>query len=449
MGSLFFQMPCLSESREIKRQEIYERLFDKKVDKGHLEAILQKFLLLNKKMFSFLGIGVEINGVGGDLSIRFNTAGYVGAIPVKMPYDGIVHKDFQVVPRFNNSDNVFADLTQLLSVLDYSISPEYADFEELASPLQLRPPLYYEAVKFIELFEAAQKKHWVKFETVKNNHNFPKSGTDWGKYAKMAAVPEKALQYPVSESILSVNHREWQQLTYVFDIAKSIICQQSVPERIRYKYRDKIATLQKKNNAIRALATDVLVIRASDTHAIKEVKSQGNILLQQGVTSCVAWRIDMAQLFERYVQYVVSRSLRGIDGNMIPNRKIRGRGAIPAWGLRHLEPDMMIKCNAKMYMADAKYKAHYYAAGKNSEILKETHRADLHQILAYCSFVPDKDKAGILFYPSNEPVFKEINYLESLGGVDNTVYLYGIPFGINWIDSAADSIRNLFLRRYI
>ena len=35
MEKLFFQMPCLSESYEIRSQEIYERLFDKSVDKRY------------------------------------------------------------------------------------------------------------------------------------------------------------------------------------------------------------------------------------------------------------------------------------------------------------------------------------------------------------------------------------------------------------------------------
>ena len=164
MEKLFFQMPCLSESYEIRSQEIYERLFDKSVDKRYLESAVQKFLLLNEKMFSFAGITLEMNGTGRDLSVKFRTSGYIGAIPIKMPYDGIAHKDFQIIPRFDNSDHIFSDLTQLLSKLEYSISPEYADGEELSLPIQLRPPMYYEAAKYIDLFEAAQKQHWVKFE---------------------------------------------------------------------------------------------------------------------------------------------------------------------------------------------------------------------------------------------------------------------------------------------
>lgn len=445
MEKLFFQMPCLSESYEIRSQEIYERLFDKSVDKRYLESAVQKFLLLNKKMFSFAGISLEMNGTGSDLSIRFRTTGYIGAIPIKMPYDGIAHKDFQIIPRFDNSDHVFSDLTQLLSKLEYSISPEYADGEALSLPIQLRPPMYYEAAKYIDLFEAAQKQHWVKFEVVKGIHHFPKSNTDWSKHSRTSSDPIKALNYPSSDSILSANHCEWQELIYVFDIAKSIILQQNVPESIRYKYRSRIIALQKKNASIKSRATNFITTHASDTHTIKEVKHQANTLLQKGTTSCVAWRIDMAKLFERYAQYVVETSLRGFDGTVISNSKIQGRGQIAQWGLKYLEPDMMVKCGTSYFMADAKYKAHYYAFGQNSEILKETHRADLHQLLAYCSFLPEKNKTGVLFYPSNRPSCRKINYLEQLGGINNTVYLYGIPFGINGIDVSANAVRQLFV----
>lgn len=445
MKKLFFQMSCLSESNEIKSTEIYERLFDKKVPKRYLESTVQKFLSLNKKMFSFMGIELEMSGTGSDLSIKFKTSGYIGAIPVKMPHNGIAHKDFQIIPRFDNSDHVFSDLTQLLSELEYSISPEYADGEELALPLQLRPPMYYEAAKYIEMFEAAQKQNWVKFEVIKRNHPSPKANTDWAKYAESSFNPVKALIYPSSDSILSKNHKEWQELLYVFDIATSIISQPNVPESIRYKYREKIIALQKKNSSIKAIMTSAISIHSSDPHSIKEVKEQANLLLQKGGTSCTAWRIDMAKLFERYVQHIISKSLIGIDGAVLPNNKIRGKGQIAQWGLKYLEPDIMIKLNSSIYMADAKYKAHYYALGRTSDKLKETHRADLHQLLAYCSFSPEKNKTGILLYPSNTPSCRKIDYTEQIAGVSNTVYLFGIPFGTTGITPSIDAVRQLFL----
>ena len=293
MNKLFQKMQCLSETKEIKSQEIYEKLFDKKCDKRYLESAVQKFYLLNKKAFSFLGIQLEMIGTGGDLSIKFTSSGFIGAIPVKMPYDGIAHKDFQIVPRFDKSEDVFSDLTHLLSRLNFSISPEFFNEEKLALPLQLRPPLYYEAVKFIELFEKAQKQKWVKFEVVKREFNFPKMNTDWATYSKRSYDAKKTLIYPTTDSILSINHKEWKQLVYVFNIAKKIILQQNIPASIRFKYRDRILALQKKNYLIEEIKTDEIVIHSSDPQKIKDVKYQANVLLKNGSYSCVGHRFSL------------------------------------------------------------------------------------------------------------------------------------------------------------
>ena len=127
MDKLFCTLPCLSESKGFHNREIYERLFDKKVDKRHLEGQVRRFVDLNNKMFDFLGIKVVLEGVDNALTLSFHSSNYIGAIPVRMPYDGIAHKDFQVTPRFDTGVDVFSDLTRLLAALEYSISPEFSD----------------------------------------------------------------------------------------------------------------------------------------------------------------------------------------------------------------------------------------------------------------------------------------------------------------------------------
>lgn len=444
MDKLFFQMTCLSESRELNNKEIYEKLFDKKVDKRYLESAVQKFILLNKRMLDFLGVEVVLTGADRNLSLCFKASNKIGAIPIRMPYDGIAHKDFQVLPRFDSKKETIAELTQLLSVLEYSITPEYADGEPLTLPLQLRPPLYYEAVKYIELFEKAYKYAWVKFEVVNKEHSYPKSNTNWPKHALMVSDPRKALQFPSRDNVFSKNHKEWQELKYVFDLAQEIITNATVPASIRFKYQDRVMSMQRKVASITSCKTNSLPIHASDPPCIKDLKVQANVLLQKDSNICMAWRMDMAELFERYVQHIVTNSIKGLSGTMVSNGKISGSGNIPQWGLKYLEPDIMIKFNNSIYMADAKYKAHFYARRINSAMLNEEHRADLHQLLAYCSFEPQADKNGILFYPAETSGFQIINYTNRIGGICNKVIICGIPFGVFEMADATRNIKELF-----
>ena len=165
-------------------------------------------------------------------------------------------------------------------------------------------------------------------------------------------------------------------------------------------------------------------------------------------TVCMAWRMDIAELFERYVQHIVSVAAKNYSGTVKANEKISGRGNIPYWGLKYLEPDIIIKLDDNIVMADAKYKAHYYSSGRDSEKLKHTHREDLHQLLAYCSFEPQLKKTGILFYPSREAGYKVLNYTEKYSETNNKVILVGLPFGIDSISNALAKV-NVLLQKEI
>ena len=222
-----------------------------------------------------------------------------------MGQDSFTKNDFKdITSAAENSDLAFADLTQLLGKLEYSIYPEYSDGEELSSPMQLRPPMYYEAFKFIELFEKAQRQNWIKFEVVKQNRRFPKSNTDWIKYSQKSFDPVKALIYPSIDSILSKNHKEWQELIYVFNLAQAIIFNQNVPQSIQYRYRDRITVLNNQNSKIKSLTTKSIAIHAFDPYIIKAAKKQANTLLQKGNSSCNAY-IKYYGCFKLYWKYVL------------------------------------------------------------------------------------------------------------------------------------------------
>lgn len=151
----------------------------------------------------------------------------------------------------------------------------------------------------------------------------------------------------------------------------------------------------------------------------------------------------METLFERYVQLVVSRAVRKFSGTVYTNPPIGGHGQIPSWGLRYLEPDIMIQIDDQLYMADVKYKSHLFNTTTSSQKLKEPYRADLHQLLAYCSFEPQSEKTGILFYPSSKPVYYSSYYGERICGVRDRVILFGIPFDLNQLDGSVHMVESL------
>ena len=66
---------------------------------------------------------------------------------------------------------------------------------------------------------------------------------------------------------------------------------------------------------------------------------------------------------------------------------------------------------------------------KKVDILKESFRHDLHQVLAYSSFEKAQNKIAMLVYPCNSYKCIHQKISASILSVKNDVYLIGIPWG--------------------
>lgn len=443
-NSVLLQIPCL-ETQEYSSDYIYKKFFNKKGNKNNLEQDIQHFIFLNQRLFSFLGINTYLSGSKQDLSLSIQCSNYMGAIPIRLPDTGLPLKDLYVIPRFSNSkDNSLEEIVKLINILSYSIEPEYINDLPLNNSFNLRPPNYHEAAKYINLFEVAYRHAWSKFNTACRIHPYPKN-TIWEKHIQYAFDPKRTLNYPSHDNILSINHDEFQQLKYAFEIAKSILNNNSTPLSIRLKHQDMLLSLSKRLETIPAKHTKGIPIHAIDPSYIKEAKRQANIVIQNDYTSCLPWRIDIAQLFERYVQYIINKCIIKLGGKSLANPKFMGHGRIPHWGINYLEPDIMIEINNCVIIADAKYKSHLLNAQSNTDFLKDTHRSDIHQLLAYCSFTPQQNKAGLLFYPANQNKTLELAYTNSLNGIKNHVALVGICFNYDSIQEVTEFVESLLI----
>ena len=116
-----------------------------------------------------------------------------------------------------------------------------------------------------------------------------------------------------------------------------------------------------------------------------------------------AWRLDIAKLYEMYVQYLVRKAAPEWHCALNPHYPVNGQK--PSWGLRYLEPDMILTKSSCQIVIDAKYKSNMLGrADVDAPNIKETFRQDLHQVLAYSAFEPGEDKQAMLIYPCPETV---------------------------------------------
>jgi hypothetical protein len=397
-------------------------------DRRYLSESLQKFIDYNRDLFDFLGVTPHIEGSGKDVSLNFRSDRFIGVIPLRSPDNGKQIGDFVVRPRYTSANDQFSEYVEIVNLLESEILPEFKHSIPLLSHNNLKPPVYLEAMKFVKLLKKAIKINWRKFQTTTKVYRYPKSQVDWKEYVEKEFDPSRRLLFPCHDNILSKLHSEFFELKYVYSIAKSEINSFRTPQDIKYQFQDVFAYLDSHLYDFSEKSTTELHVHYSDPVIIKELKKQGNKILKRNFEEITAWRIDFSLLFERYVQYIFGQISSEIGATQLNNYKIRRYSSVnPPWSLSYLEPDIILMKNELEIIIDAKYKSHLFNLKGTTEELKEEHRKDLHQLLAYTTFSRNKNKIGILCYPFSEHFLLELDYISTFSNVGSKIFLVGVP----------------------
>ena len=404
-----------------------------------MESVMQRFVDLNQRNLAYLGITTSIESSEGKPCIKLTTSKYIGAIPIKSPMNGKEIGDLVVTGRFGENAG------ELITLLDDNIKPEYSDEFHLVQDSQMTPPIFIECCKFIDIYLEAERFKWRKFDNVTKIQRQPSSATLWTEYSVRTA--QNPLEFGVFKNkcnVLTTDHEEWAQLNYVLTIAISELESIKVPIRTRSIYSSKISLLKSRliNKSVKP--TDKILIRMSDPNIIKQLKRLATIILNNKSNEKLAWRMDYAEFFERYVQYVFRDVAKKKGAHAIenPHYGIAYRNK-PSWGLSYLEPDLILQKDRDQYVIDAKYKSHVFNWNEGSTELKDTFRHDFHQILAYCSFNQTTTKKAMLVYPFSDFAIHKLNAKSPLTNSEADVFLIGIPLTKQRIDEVRTKLSEI------
>jgi hypothetical protein len=161
----------------------------------------------------------------------------------------------------------------------------------------------------------------------------------------------------------------------------------------------------------------------------------------------LAWQLPLEQLWESYVESLVRKEV-AIRGGEVKVGRLRETVFPLYWtdpthrSLGHLVPDVVVRRGPEVWIIDAKYKAHLAEIDETgwrqfTEDLKESHRADIHQALAYAALYEAKTVTATLMYPLRIGTWESL----SSRGRDRSIAelftagrqlrleLRGVPFG--------------------
>jgi len=161
----------------------------------------------------------------------------------------------------------------------------------------------------------------------------------------------------------------------------------------------------------------------------------------------LAWSLPLDRLWEDHVARKVQEQVRQEGGVLRLGR--RGETVTPLhWSdpthrsLGHLVPDMVVTRRSSVWIVDAKYKSHFAEIDEGgwrqmADEIRESHRADVHQVLGYSSLFDAAEITATLAYPLRRQTWDMLRER----GLDRTVAdvyngsrhvrleLWGLPFG--------------------
>ena len=370
-----------------------------------------------------MGVSASLDEVNFEKGLRIIASNYIGAAPLRKPSSGKYYTDIQITSRFGEN------VSEIVYLLKDVLEPDFLD-KNLYHKDQLSAPFYFDCVNYFNSFLKAIQEPWNKFDTIKKVESHPCSSTNWSKYSIQSINPDNALKFENKKNILSREHKEWQELIYVLNIAIYEFESIKTPLSIRLRCFSVVSALKRYLNVHSCIKPITkFQLHSYEPAIIGELKTNANKLLEHNTENSKSWRIDSAELFERYVQYIMIQIGKINNANVICNNKFTITGNhLPTWTLRYLEPDIIFNKKDALYFVDAKYKSHMLNLQSSSGILKEAFREDLHQILAYSSFDTSKYKSSILIYPCDKLKILKLDAINNIKDIHNYIYLIGIPF---------------------
>ncbi len=411
------------------------------------------FFRFNAAAFKALDILPEVTSDNKGIVVRLKPGGNSGAIPLKSALTGQISGGLIVKPRFD-----WPGVGQILHETGWHAAPEF-----LALPLvpgsEREVPPWVLAGPVLKRLEALLHSLTPGFRQAEEFLIKPRGQIVWAKYLSDSLVKGK-----------------WHHLPCRFpDLATDPLLRRHIRWTLERIHRDILGTGGNDPIALNlgALAIQLLYLLDDVTpimprrEELDRYKIKSPIIgeiIRQGIEAIawivderglgggnerdgLAWVLPLEKLWEGYVESIYKKEVSETGGEVKVGRL--GETIFPLnWSnsthrtLGHLVPDIVIRRANSIQIVDAKYKAHLAEIDEMGwyqmeQEIKDTHRADLHQILAYAALYDAEEIIATLVYPLRQSTYlsllerkKDRSYANLYhGGRHIKLELRGLPFG--------------------
>lgn len=397
-----------------------ERLFGTPTSRDSasvLARISDQFVTDNRAVLALMDITIEKQFDGREISLTVRSGSTVGAVPLISPSSGRHDLGLVVQPRFP-----WIGIGPMLSEMGWRIAPVPLRLPLLRRSERRVPPWVLSSMilsRIAALLDSLDRK----FEMSSATMTTPRGRIDWANYATHNLPRAAADQIPCTFPEL----RDDRQLKGA--IRHSLTKQLGSLETQRHhgafvqKLIDLAMQLQRRVAGVAPVVPsrcmmDAWLQRPLRTDALRDgiqgiewtVEDRGLAGLSD--LEGLPWRMPMEQFFEAWVETISARVAAFTGGGLRAGRKnetIHPLRWQPAFGgsQKALIPDVILEFDDKTVIIDAKYKRHWeelqwHSWARTEEELREQHRHDILQVLAYANLASTKNVVACLTYPCTQ-----------------------------------------------
>jgi len=385
--------------------------------------LTDQFIIQNRALLQLIKVSVRRDYDGRDVLLVMDSGSAVGALPLLSPLTAKPDFGLVVQPRFPWS----------------GIGPMLAEMGWLVSPSPLRLPLLKRSerrvppwvLSFMVLarLKALLDRLERRFEIVREIKPAPKGFVDWAAYcsremprAKFLAVPctfpdlrddrqlKGAIRYTVEKQVRSLE-TQLEHGSFVhrlISFAESLLLRLQAVATRRPDARDMEGWLR------RPLRNEAFIEGLQAIDWTLEERGLAGLSDLEGIP----WTMPMEQFFEAWVETVL-RTVASRTGGTLRVARRRETVSPMSWeppyvgSQRWLEPDLVLELEGLTVIVDAKYKRHWeelQATGWRGQetAVREEHRQDLMQVLAYGNLAKNARVLCCLVYPCSVATWESL-----------------------------------------
>lgn len=434
------------------------------LDKSKLDsarpAIITTFIELNAPLLEQFGVtAAPVFSELGEPRIRFDTSDYIGATPLVSPTTGNFDLELIIKPRVG-----WKGLGPMLNTMGMKIVPELLRVAPLPRSDREIPSWVIASVvisRLESLLNDMSRKYELRHEVLQS----PRGRIHWAEYAAKLCPQMRFAELPCEFTVLEEDRRLMGIIHFTLRMLRNDLTAQLGNGDVVWMLISRIEKLLRRVGVYPAVSPTAHVLHkwlytgvqplALDP-ALESIRwiAESRGLAGLADLNGLPWKMSMSAFFEAYVETVVKAAARYSGGEVLTGRlhetemSILWDGRIGA-SQKSLIPDVVIKRGSQTVVVDAKFKRFKQQMSVQEwcdfpEVMRDEHREDLLQVLAYTTCFSEMPLSACLVYPVENDLYEDLKGRKLLhqhaslyeNGRDIDVMLTAIPMRGN-IDELA------------